>query len=428
MKVLWLVNIIMPELAEHLKINSSVFGGWLIGAERAVKETNNSLVICSTSDSEELYGRYRVNDTIYYIVKKSSIDDMSASFEKILNDENPDVIHIYGTEFAQCLAMARVSPVSKTLVTIQGALCICKDLAYAGIPDKICDDNVCHKLLRKLHKGGESIQLQKNSFEERAIYEEETLKTVKYINGGSEWGNSVARSVNPGCITMDCNLILRDSFYNSRLWNYEECEKHTIYALYSYPIKGFHKLIEAAAIVRNFYPDVKIKAIANRQYYRKYNKIKTRILDKAPDYQWYIQGLIEKYELKNNIEFLGRLSEEQVKQELYNANVFVSASSIENQSTALGEAMILGVPGIASFVGAIPEMIDNGTDGFTYPFNESHLLADCICRLFENPGLAKQFSVKGHEHAAKTYDREKNKNDLINMYNTIYNNSKSEVK
>lgn len=428
MKILWLVNIIMPELAEHLNMNSSVFGGWLIGAKKAVEETENSLVICCTADSEKLCGRYQINNTVYYIVKKSSMDNMSASFSKILSDENPDVIHIYGTEFAQCLALSRVSLPQKTLVTIQGALCIYKDLAYADIPSKICDDNIYHKILRKLHKGGDSIQLQKNSFEERAVYEEETLKNVKYINGGSRWGNSVARSVNPGCITMNCNLILRDSFYNSRLWNYEECEKHTIYALYSYPIKGFHKLLEAVSIVKNFYPDVKIKAVAGKQYYRNYNKIKTWLMNKAPDYQWYVQGLIEKYGLKDNIEFLGRLSEEQVKQELYNANVFVSASSIENQSTALGEAMILGVPSIASFVGAIPEMIDNGTDGFTYPFNEAHLLADCICSLFENPLLAKQFSVKGHEHASKTYDREKNKNDLINMYNIIYNNSKSEDK
>ena len=32
MKILWLVNIMMPELADHLGREATVFGGWLIGA------------------------------------------------------------------------------------------------------------------------------------------------------------------------------------------------------------------------------------------------------------------------------------------------------------------------------------------------------------------------------------------------------------
>ena len=38
MKILWLVNIVMPELAEHLGRNPSVFGGWLTGAMDAVRQ------------------------------------------------------------------------------------------------------------------------------------------------------------------------------------------------------------------------------------------------------------------------------------------------------------------------------------------------------------------------------------------------------
>ena len=85
----------------------------------------------------------------------------------------------------------------------------------------------------------------------------------------------------------------------------------------------------------------------------------------------------------------------------------------------LGEAMILGVPSVASRVGAIPEMINDGEDGFLYPFAEPAKLADAVCKIFADRELALQFSEKGHAHAAATYDREKNGRNLIRMYETI---------
>ena len=42
-----------------------------------------------------------------------------------------------------------------------------------------------------------------------------------------------------------------------------------------------------------------------------------------------------------------------------------------------------------------------------------------ICRIFENRDLALKFSQKGRLHAARTYDREKNCRDLLNIYESI---------
>ena len=411
MKILWLVNIIMPELAEHLGKNPSVFGGWLTGAMKAVRESGNQLVICTTGNEA---GHYDVNGVSYYICK-SDVQSM----REVLDTENPDIIHIYGTEFQQSWAMAQAAEPNKMLVTIQGAMTYLKDVVYAGIPEEICRDNALHKLLRTLHKGGESIELQKRSFEERAELERNVLMRAKYVNGGSEWGNAVAKSINPECTTFSCGLILRDAFYCDEIWNYNSCNKHSIYILYSYPIKGFHKFLEALRIVVRKYPDTKVRVVANKLPYRHYSGIKKSIMDSAQDYNWYVQSIIEENKLQENIEFAGHLDEQQVKELMLKSNVFVSASAMENQSTTLGEAMILGVPSVASCVGAIQEMIDDGVDGFIYPFNEPYILADKIIKIFENEELAKQFSVKGHGHAARTYNREENCRQLLKMYETI---------
>ena len=69
-------------------------------------------------------------------------------------------------------------------------------------------------------------------------------------------------------------------------------------------------------------------------------------------------------------------------------------------------------------------MIDDGEDGFLYPFEEPKILADAVCKIFSDRDLALRFSEKGHKHAAVTYDREKNGRNLILMYQTIANAAK----
>lgn len=423
MKILWLVNIIMPELAEHLGRKPSVFGGWLAGAMNAVREAGHELVVCATERRDEVRCS-DVSGVRYYVVPAGSIGAMEAHFSAILQQEDPDVVHIYGTEFEQCLAMANCADPERTVVQIQGAMALLKDVVYAGLPERLCRDTLLHKLLRRWNKGGQSIDLQRQSFERRAAVERQVLKGAKYAFGASEWGNAVAKAFNPDCITFDCNLILRDSFYTDDRWSPETCVPHSIYILFSYPIKGFHKFLEALPLILRQYPDTMVYVVANRLPLRKYTGIKRMILDAAPDYNWLIQKQIEQYKLQGHLKFIGHLNEAQVKARMLKSNVFVSASALENQSMTLGEAMILGVPSVASRVGAIPEMIDDGEDGFLYPFAEPEKLADAVCRIFADRELALRFSEKGHAHAAATYDREKNGRDLIKMYETIANAAK----
>ena len=419
MKILWLVNIVMPELAVHLGEKPSVFGGWLTGALEAVRAAGHELTVCTIRETEQEV-RYRADPrTTYLLCRDDEPDQLYRLFRNILEQERPDLVHIWGTEFAPSWALARAANPDRLLVTIQGSLEVIKDHARAGIPAKICRDTLLHKLLRRLHEGGQAIDLQVKSFAERAKFEVETLKRAAYIHGGSAWGNAVAKSIHPGCTTFDASLILRSSFYDAPLWSIDQCEAHTIYALCTYPVKGFHKLLEAMPAVLKRFPDAKILAPGQGLIRRPYTGLKKALMDAAPDYQWYLQGLMDRYALWDHVQFTGYLTEDRVQEQLRRAHVFVSPSSIENQSTALGEAMVLGVPSIASRVGAMEEMIHAGEDGFLYEFDDTDALAAHICRIFEDRELALQFSRKGRAHARRTYDREKNCRDLLHIYETI---------
>lgn len=422
MKILWLVNIIMPELAEHFGKKPSVFGGWLTGAMHAVRDSGNELVICTTANDN--IGCYDVNGVRYYVCKSGDVPSMQTAFKGILEAEKPDVVHLYGTEFEQSWAMASIADPERCLVSVQGLVSFYADHVCGGVPDTVARDTSLHKLLRKMNKGGQSIAIQKNSYLKRAETEIKTLERVRYVNGGTAWGDGCAKLIQPDVNLLQCGLILRSSYYDGRMWSLDDCEKHSIFTIYTYPIKGFDMFLHALKCVVERYPDTHAYVAGNKCAYRKYDGIKKKVMDTAPDYDWYVQGLIEKYGLKDNITFMGFLDEAAMHERELKSHVFVSASAIENHSTALGEAMICGVPSVASCVGGLQEMIDHEEDGFLYPFNETYMMAEYICRIFEDDALARQFSVKGHEHAARTYNREENCKKLLEMYETVDKNAR----
>lgn len=426
MKILWLVNIIMPELAKHLGGKPSVFGGWLSGALQAVRGSGNELVIVTNRERSKKPGRYDVNGVCYYITSGTDEASMRSAFREILSAEKPDVVHLYGTEFAQSWAMAQESDPEKTLVSVQGLVSYCIHHVYGGVPEALCRDTRLHRLLRKLNRGGESIELQRRRFEARAETEIKTLKRVRYINGGTAWGTACTEMINPEARQLPCELILRDSFYSEERWSYDSCEKHSIFTLYSVPLKGFDMLLRAMPQVLERFPDAKVYVMASKCKYRSYSGFRRWLMNKAPDYDWYIQGLIEKYGLKEHLVFCGYMGEQSVKARLLRTHVFVSASCIENHSTALGEAMITGVPSVASCVGGLQEMVDHGEDGFLYPFDEPYMLAWYICKLFSDRDLAEQFSRKGQLHANRTFNRDDNKKRLLAMYDVISQGQKEE--
>lgn len=424
MKILWLVNVIMPELSEFLGGKPSVFGGWLSGAMTAIRADDHELVICAASHDIKRIGRYDINSTVYYLFEQTDLSGMETAFRDILVRECPDIVHIFGTEYAQSLAMVRAADNDRLLITIQGALTYLYPLTFAGIPARICRDNPVHRFLRKKNLGGNSIELQKISFTERAEYEQEAIKRARYIHGGSKWGNAVGKQLNPDCTTFDCGLILRDPFYTDLRWCQSECETHSITAIFSYPIKGFHMLLRAMPEILKRFPDAKLHAIGQKLNVRNYRGIKRLTMDLAPDYNWYIQNLLDKYRLWDHVMFDGYLDAIQMRDRLLKSNVFVVPSILENQCTALGEALMLGVPCVATKAGAMPEYVTDGESALLYDFEDLDKLTDHICRIFADRNLADRLSEQAPILPQKLYDREDNGKKLINIYRTIDHNAK----
>jgi glycosyltransferase involved in cell wall biosynthesis len=136
-------------------------------------------------------------------------------------------------------------------------------------------------------------------------------------------------------------------------------------------------------------------------------------------YGKYIRSLIMKYKLEKNITFTGNLDEKTMCKRYLKSHVFVSSSSIENSPNSLGEAMLLGVPCVASCVGGVKDMLKDKEEGFIYPFNEAYMLSYYVCEIFQNDKLALQFSNNARKHAQKTHNKSNNMGKIIDIYKKI---------
>lgn len=423
MKVLWLVNAILPELAVLLGDVPSVFGGWLTGAMKAVQESGTDMVICTVERDGRRAGRYEINDVVYYIIGNSEDRTLQNAFQRILQTECPDLVHVYGTEFPYILALLKITVPERTILTLQGTMQYTRDECCAGIPEHYWKDTVFHKLRRLMKKGGESVGQKQLDFSWRAEVESDIIRLLKNADGCSEWGVSYIHAMNPRCRMFNCGCLLRDIFYNQPYWEYDSCEKHSIFALMTRPIKGAHKLIEAMPYVLAQVPDAKLYIGGDCFNYRNYSGLKKWIQDRTPDYFWYIQSLIDRYGLREHIVFLGYLDAAAMKRQFLKTNVFVSPSAQEHLATALGEAMLTGTPCISTSLGALCEMIEHGKDAYLYDFTEIHVLAQYICNLFIDRDLMRRFSINGRRHALFTYDKVRNSKSLIDMYELVLSDS-----
>lgn len=84
-----------------------------------------------------------------------------------------------------------------------------------------------------------------------------------------------------------------------------------------------------------------------------------------------------------------------MKERYLKSQVFVLPSSIENSPNSLGEAMLLGVPCIASDVGGVRCLMTHSVEGLIYPADDPRLLAYDICEMFAHPEKRRRWRAPG---------------------------------
>lgn len=418
MKVLWLCNSVLPNIAKRIGVQASFGGGWLIQpANLLVAKEDISFAFCSPSTkvSGFLTG---TEGKIDYLLFNPNDKDLIAHFETYLKSFEPDVIHIFGTEHAHSYAMVKAAEnlglSDKVVINIQGIISVIAKHYFAGLDNKAIHAYTFRDFLRR-----DNIYHQMLNFKKRGESEIKALKLAKNVIGRTDWDEACTKMINPDISYHFCNETLRKSFYENK-WSLENCEKHSIFVSQcSYTIKGFHYMLEAMADIVKKYPDAKLYTTGK-------SPLTCSLKQKLRQgyYNRYLGKLIKKYNLENNVVFLGFLDEEKMCKQYLKSHVFVCCSSIENSPNSLGEAMILGTPCVSSDVGGVKNLMTHEKEGFVYQADAPYMLSFYIQKIFEDDKLALEFSKNAKLHALKTHNAETNFNRLLEIYNQISNKRK----
>ncbi len=97
--------------------------------------------------------------------------------------------------------------------------------------------------------------------------------------------------------------------------------------------------------------------------------------------------------LSDRVAFIGK--QDEVIPLLSISDLFLLTSAQESFGLAALEAMACGVPVVASKVGGLPEVIDDGRDGFLCPFGEVETMASTVIRLLSDPDRQRKISAAG---------------------------------
>jgi glycosyltransferase involved in cell wall biosynthesis len=134
---------------------------------------------------------------------------------------------------------------------------------------------------------------------------------------------------------------------------------------------------------------------------------------------WVNEFIIE-HNLQNNIDVLGFVPHDSIRQLYIDADVFVMPSIWQEQFGLVGaEALACETPCVASNVGGISEWLQHGQSGFLVPPLSVNDLTEATLTLLSSDELRKKFGMYGREFILNHYSPEKYKLSILEMINKV---------
>ena len=305
---------------------------------------------------------------------------------QIIASIKPDVIQVWGTESFWGLLIARgFLKDYKCVLDTQGLKSSCVPVFYGGLSFK---EIIKCIHLKELLFFNHSVIFSKWQHAQWEKYENEILSNIDNVSTQSEWIRSwILPRVKYNAQIFNTGISVREEFVTANKWSGQDRCKRIIFAMSSEgkPYKGLHIAIKALGVLKEIYnDDVELRIAGN------WGVTRNRFM--IPGYTKYLLSLIKRLKLESNVKFLGSLDSTTLIGEMLNADVMVHPSFVESYSVSLAEAMILGVPSVVSFVGAMPELAVNNESALFYNSTDYKKCAYQIFRLLTDGTLAKKIS------------------------------------
>jgi glycosyltransferase involved in cell wall biosynthesis len=415
-RVLWFVNKPLPAVTRRLGLPDMHRACWLDGLEQALRaQPDLQLGIVSTASrpfasfEDEGVGYFDLGnrEPVAALARvahrwRQAIqpDDDLSRCRAVIEDFRPDIVHFHGTESAYGLLCPQIPMPS--VISLQGLLSVYERMQVRGL-----DESFMKSLSPWLFvRGGgfvhASIHTKRAAERERRI-----VSGCTNFIGRTRFDENVVRALNPSCRYYSSDYrIVRPEFY-ARTWTLEAATEPIVYSTAGdYVRKGVGILLEAVALLkRSAIPDIRVRIGGS--------------FGSPEEGERAARHRIHKLGLDENVTLLGVLGPQAIASELCGARAFVHASHADNSPNSLAEAMIVGVPCVATAVGGVLSMARDEAEALLVQDGDPYALAGALFRVMNDEALACELGRRAYETARARHDPQVVLHRLLGIYHEL---------
>ncbi len=416
MRILWFSN--TPSLAAKKVSKNTAGGSWIESLEKELSSFSEiDLAIAfkrMVADVEEI--EIEDSKTRYFMVPQypnSKISKWTSRcfanlhtekslphYLQVVDDFKPDLILFFGTEFDYPMIIPHIKIPS--IIWFQGNLTVYNEMYENGVRLKKA---FSFETLKRILKCS-TVYHEYRLFYKRVQREKQIFKFAENFIGRTAWDKRVVRTMAPQANYYHSEEALRAPFWNHQWTAHSNREKFIVTTVIRGLLyKGLETVYRTSALLEDALGD---------------------------DFEWQVIGISEGttyvsaarnvagYSKKRNgVKLLGSKFGEDLVQQLLNANVYVHPSHIENSSNAVQEAMLLGMPVIATNVGGTPSLFNDGTEGILVQSKDPYAMAGAILELIESPDLANTMGEEARKLGLIRNNNKKICTDLIHTFHQV---------
>ena len=338
----------------------------------------------------------------YYLGKETDAGSLAEDLQRVMGDFRPALVYLFGLENKVSDVVLAVSE-APVAVHLQGLLGpISKAYFPPGMSEKtfLRHFSVREHLLRNGYVYGYRQMCR------RATREADRIRRADCVLGRTDFDRAVVMAAHPDARYFKVDELLRDVFY-----------AHAGEA--PYQDRGRLKIVSTLSDTVYKGLDLVLKTAAS---------LKGRLA-----LEWQVIGLDAGARLTGiferelgirasdaGIRFLGICDADTVCRTLLDADAYVHPSYIDNSPNSVCEAQMLGVPVIATEVGGVGSLIEDGVTGLLVPSGDADALADALLRLRGDLPLRERLGQAGARAAASRHDPEAVLSSLQNVLQCIF--------
>jgi len=171
--------------------------------------------------------------------------------------------------------------------------------------------------------------------------------------------------------------------------------------------KGLHVLLESLAYLKR---PIRLVIIGPADWNSKYFNYVLRLIEKENKRKMHL------------VEYLGERNQENLVEWYQRASIFVLPPvGYEAMGVVYLEALACGTPVIATDVGGISEVVNDGENGYIVKPNDAIELANAIESLLDNGAIRKKLGQQGRKWVTENFSIEKSVHSLSRIYEDCLN-------